>query len=367
MSVPSTIFRSLFAVLLMSPVAHAAAPPATKAADAADPVARGAYLADAAHCAACHTREGGKPFAGNLPLASPFGTMYSSNITPDVATGIGSWTEKDFEGALRRGVGKDGKYLYPSMPYIEFTKISDADVHALWAYFRSVKPVNERTRAASMKFPFNVRLGIAGWQSVYFRPGRYVDDPSQSAAWNRGAYLVQGLGHCDACHTPTNFAMAPKKGQALQGNVIDHWFAPDISGGRYSGIKTWSEPELVTYLKTGHNDRNLAAVGPMQATIDLGLSHLHDDDLGAIATYLKNQMAGNEDRAQGRKAVECRRAHQWRGGLCIELRQLPRCRRSRQGRDRAVAGGRGIGDGQGTADRDPRGVAGLRAARVRGA
>ena len=215
--------------------------------------------------------------------------MYGANITPDPSTGIGTWSEKDFEGALRRGVGKDGRYLYPAMPYVEFTKISDADIHALYAYFRTVKPVKEKTKPVDMKFPFGVRTGIAAWQAAYFKQGRYIEDGSQSPQWNRGAYLVQGLGHCDACHTPTNLAMAPKEGKALQGNIVDHWFAPDISGDQYSGIKDWSQADLVTYLKTGHNKKNDAAVGPMAQTIDLGLSHLDAGDLSAIAFYLKNQ------------------------------------------------------------------------------
>jgi mono/diheme cytochrome c family protein len=263
--------------------------PAAVAADQADVVKRGAYLAEVAHCTACHTSEASKPFAGNYAIESPVGTMYGANITPDRATGIGTWSEKDFEGALRRGVAKGGRYLYPAMPYIEFTKITDADIHALYAYFRTVKPVNEKTKPADMKFPFGVRTGIAAWQAVYFKQGRYVNDGSQSPQWNRGAYLVQGLGHCDACHTPTNLAMAPKEGKALQGNIVDHWFAPDISGDQYSGIKNWSQADLVTYLKTGHNKKNDAAVGPMEQTIDLGLSHLDSEDLSAIAFYLKNQ------------------------------------------------------------------------------
>ena len=248
----------------------------------ADAIARGEYLSKVAHCAACHTSDAAKPFAGNVAIDSSFGTMYSSNITPDPTTGIGNWSEKEFEGALRRGVGKGGEYLYPSMPYGNFTKISDADVHALWLYFRSVKPVQAAVDKNHMKFPFNVRPGIAAWQAVYFRQGRYADDKSQSPEWNRGAYLVEGLGHCGACHTPTNVAMAPVKGKPLQGNVVDHWFAPDISGGRFSNIQKWNEDD-------GHNDKNQVAVGPMQQTIDLGLSQLNDADLHAMAVFLKNQ------------------------------------------------------------------------------
>jgi mono/diheme cytochrome c family protein len=280
-----------------------AATAANKPTAPTDAVSRGEYLSKVAHCAACHTADPAKPFAGNVPLASPFGTMYASNITPDPVDGIGRWTEHDFEGALRRGVGKGGAYLYPSMPYGDFTKISDADVHALWLYFRSVKPIASAVSKNTMTFPFNVRTGIGAWQTVYFHPGRYADDPSQSAEWNRGAYLVQGLGHCGACHTPTNVAMAPVKGKALQGNVIDHWFAPDISGGRFSNINKWNEDELVNYFRNGHNDKNLAAVGPMQQTIDLGLSQLSDQDLHAIAVYLKHQVAGTESAPSAGRAV----------------------------------------------------------------
>lgn len=290
-----------FAFLALTGLAHGA--PAARAAAPDDVVKRGAYLADVAHCTACHTNDASKPYAGNYPIKSPFGTMYGANITSDPTTGIGTWSEKDFEGALRRGVGKDGKYLYPAMPYMDFTKISDADIHALYAYFRTVKPVNEKTKPADMKFPFGVRTGIAAWQAVYFKQGRYADDGSQTEQWNRGAYLVQGLGHCDACHTPTNLAMAPKEGKALQGNVVDHWFAPNISGDQYSGIKDWSQTDLATYLKTGHNPKNDAAVGPMAQTIDLGLSHLNQGDLDAIAFYLKNQKVDTAAAPKAARAV----------------------------------------------------------------
>lgn len=276
----------------------------------ADAIARGEYLAKIAHCTACHTSDPQKPYAGNVAIDSSFGTMYASNITPDPTTGIGAWSEKDFEGALRRGVGKGDEYLYPSMPYTDFTKISDADVHALWLYFRTVKPLREAVDENHMKFPFNVRPGIAAWQAVYFRQGRYPEDRTQSPEWNRGAYLVQGLGHCGACHTPTNVAMAPVKGKALQGNVVDHWFAPDISGGRYSNIQKWSEADLVAYFRNDHNDKNQVAVGPMQQTIDLGLSQMTDPDLHAIAVYLKNQGTVNEKAPDARKVatVEERRS-----------------------------------------------------------
>ncbi len=272
-------------------------PTAFGAASTADPRAAGVdagkYLAAAAHCSACHTSRADRPFAGNLAIPSKFGTMFSSNITPDPATGIGRWTEAEFTSALRLGRGRHGEYLYPSMPYTDFTKITDADAHALWLYFRSVAPVVEKQKPNEMRFPFNVRPGIAAWQAVYFRPGRYVPDTTQSGAWNRGAYLVQGLGHCGACHTPKNFAMADENDHALQGAATgDHWFAPNIGGGRFSGIKDWSVDQVVAYLRTGHNDKNVAAVGPMLETIAKGTSALSGDDLQAIALYLKNQTAG---------------------------------------------------------------------------
>ena len=305
---PELPFRPALSVLFIACLASAAnaalpaaAAPAASAITASsvpppatDPVSTGKYLADAAHCSACHTSRSDRPYAGNLPFRTKFGTLYSSNITPDPATGIGRWTEAQFTAALRDGKGSHGEYLYPAMPYVEFTKITDADVHALWAYFRTVAPVVQKPHANQMKFPFDVRLGIGAWQAVYLKKGRYVDDPSQTPQWNRGAYLVGSLGHCSACHTPKNFAMAEKKGHMLQGGEIDNWFAPDISGGRFSGIQNWSQEQVFNYLKTGHNAKNLAAVGPMLQTIAQGTSKLDDGDLQAIAFYLKNQVATAE-------------------------------------------------------------------------
>lgn len=234
--------------------------------------------------------------------------MYSSNITPDPGTGIGNWSEAEFVRALRLGRGKHGEYLYPAMPYTDFTKINDEDAHALWLYFRTVAPVVEKQKPNEMKFPFNVRPGIAAWQALYFRPRRYVVDASQSEQWNRGAYLVQGLGHCGACHTPKNFAMADKPDRSLQGAPTgDFWFAPNISGGQFSGIRDWSEAQIVDYLRSGHNDKNVAAVGPMLETIARGTRKLSPDDLNAIAIYLKNQPTQNPDTSQAAAPIESER------------------------------------------------------------
>ena len=262
----------------------------------ADLITTGRYLADAAHCGACHTRDEARPYAGNLPIRSSFGTMYTSNITPDRATGIGDWTLAQFTAALREGKGRHGEPLYPAMPYTELTKVTDADVAALWAYLRSVPPVNEATRRNAMKFPFNVRSGVAAWQALFFRPGRYIVDTTQTAEWNRGGYLVQGLGHCAACHSPRTMAMSYRKGRALEGATgQDWWYAPDISGGRWSGIRDWSVADVQEYLKSGHNDRNVAAVGPMLQTIAQGTSRLAEPDRKAMAVYLKNQPAPERD------------------------------------------------------------------------
>ncbi len=286
--------------LMAMGIGPARAATAATAAAAADPaasaVSAGEYLAAAAHCTACHTNDPNKPYAGNLAIKSKFGTMYTSNITSDPTTGIGNWTEAQFTAALRLGKGQHGEYLYPAMPYTDFTKVSDADVHALWLYFRTIKPIVEKQKPNQMSFPFNVRPGIAAWQLLYFKPGRYVADTSQSAQWNRGAYLVEGLGHCGACHTPKNFAMADKSGKALQGAATpDDWFAPNISGSRFSGIRDWSEDQIVAYLKTGHNNKNVAAVGPMLQTVAYGTQKLAVADLQAIAVYLKNQPAEKSD------------------------------------------------------------------------
>ena len=269
----------------------------------ADLVATGRCLAAAAHCSACHTREPARPYAGNVPIRSSFGTMYASNITTDRATGIGDWTLEQFAGALRNGKGRHGEPLYPAMPYTELTKTGDADVAALWAYFRTVPPVSEKTNRNAMKFPFNIRTGVTAWQAMFFRPGRYVADGSQTAEWNRGAYLVQGLGHCSACHSPRTAAMSYQKGRALEGATgQDAWYAPDISGGRWSGIRDWSVEQVQTYLRSGHNDKNVAAVGPMLQTIAQGTSLLAESDLKAMAVYLKNQPAPERDAARSAAA-----------------------------------------------------------------
>jgi mono/diheme cytochrome c family protein len=256
---------------------------------AALPGDRGLYVAQAADCASCHTAPGGKPFAGGAPLQSPFGVLYGSNITPDNATGIGSWSEADFERALREGVRKDGSYLYPAMPYTNYTKMSAEDMHALWGYVHGLAPVQNSVPKNTLPFPLNVRRGVLLWQSLYFKPGPFVADSHESAEWNRGAYLVDVLGHCDQCHTPRNMAQGLRSGRDLTGSQIEGWYAPNISGDALSKLRGWNEQDLARFLKTGSMPGNTKVVGPMQEVVHESLSHLTDADLRAMAVYLKHQ------------------------------------------------------------------------------
>jgi len=253
------------------------------------PTARGKYVAEAADCMSCHTAPGGKPFAGGTPLKTAFGTLYGSNITPDAETGIGNWTQADFERALRQGIRKDGAYLYPAMPYGNYTKMSAEDLDALWAYLRAVPAVHSTPPKNTLPFPLSVRSSLAVWQGLYFRPGPLAPRADESAAWNRGAYLVQALGHCDQCHTPRGAAQGLETKHELAGAQIEGWYAPDISGDSLSKLNTWSTGDIAKFLKTGIMPGNGKAVGPMQEVVHDSLSLLTDADLNAMAQYLKAQ------------------------------------------------------------------------------
>ncbi len=250
---------------------------------------RGSYIALASDCASCHTAPGGKPFAGGSPLTSPLGVIYGSNITPDPATGIGQWSEADFERALRKGIRKDGDYLYPAMPYANYTKMTAEDMHALWDYVHSLPPVRNTVPKNKLPFPFNVRRGVLLWQSLYFKPGAFVPNAHESGEWNRGAYLVEVLGHCDQCHTPRNAAQGLRTKRELTGAEIEGWYAPNISTDSLSKLRDWSEQDLAHFLKTGMMPGNTHAVGPMHEVVHESLSHLTDADLHAMAVYLKHQ------------------------------------------------------------------------------
>jgi len=250
----------------------------------ADLVAKGAVLAGAGYCASCHTARGGQPYAGGYGLATPFGVIYSANITPDPQTGIGNWSEAAFARAMHEGVARDGSYLFPAFPYDHFTKISDGDVQALYAYLMTLPPVNAPAKANTMPFPYNIRYLQAGWQLLFFHDGRYQPDPTKSAEWNRGAYLAESLGHCGGCHTPRNAFGAEEAGQAYTGALIDGWIAPALTAANPAPVP-WTKIDLFNYLRTGSSDVHGTAAGPMGQVVHDGLVKLPDADIQAIATY----------------------------------------------------------------------------------
>lgn len=270
-------------LVLQPPAPPAAMLEANPPLDAAT-VARGAYLAKLGDCGACHTSEGGEPMAGGLPFVTPMGVLYSTNITPDRQTGIGGYTLAQFEGALRRGVAADGRRLYPAMPFPSFAKVDDDDVKALYAYFmKGVAPVAEAARPNAMRFPFNLRLGLALWDLAFLDGARFAPEADKDAQWNRGAYLVEGLGHCGTCHTPRGWGMQElatrEDGRAfLSGSTVPPWRAVDL---RRQGPET----EIVKFLQTGSNDR-AAAFGVMTEVVANSTQYFSNEDLAAVARFL---------------------------------------------------------------------------------
>jgi mono/diheme cytochrome c family protein len=257
-------------------------------------IERGRYLAIVGDCAACHTLSGsGHDLAGGRPLETPFGTLIAPNITPDPATGIGAWTDDEFVDALTKGTGRNGTRLYPAMPYTYYTKLTRDDALAIRAYLDTVPAVHNEVQVDQLPFPFDIRASMAVWDKLFFTPGTYRPNADKSGEWNRGAYLVQGPAHCGMCHTPKNFLGADKTSETLQGYALQGWFAPDITNDARRGLGSWSVDDIVRYLKTGHN-RTGSATGPMSETLNLSTSHMRDDDLKAIAVYLKDAPAQQE-------------------------------------------------------------------------
>ena len=252
-----------------------------------DRIERGRYLAVLGDCAGCHTASHGAPFAGGVALQTPFGTLVAPNITSDPETGIGNMTNEEFLAVLHEGRGHDGKRLYPAMPYPAYTKMTDDEVLALRAYFATVAPVSNRVVSNQLPFPLNIRLAMAVWNGLNFTPGRYQPNPQKSAVWNRGAYIVEGPAHCGTCHTPKTLLGGDKNSAALTGATLQGWFAPDITNDRRKGIGGWSTDDLVQYLKTGTNKWTLAS-GPMAEAVSHSTSRMNDEDILAIATYLKD-------------------------------------------------------------------------------
>jgi mono/diheme cytochrome c family protein len=287
----------LFISWLIPAISIIALPRIAQASDAQNfaQVERGRYLATAADCVSCHTiPNSGIPFSGGRGIETPFGNIVSPNITPDAATGIGSWSDDEFDAAVRKGIRPDGSPLYPAMPYPSYTKMSRDDVMAIRAYLNTLEPVRNVVVTNTLPFPFNIRAPMSVWDALYFTEGRFVPDPQKSAEWNRGAFLVDGPSHCTACHTPKSFLGGDRKDSYLQGSYLQGWFAPNITSDNRRGIGKWEVDDIVAYLKTGHN-RMSAATGPMGEEVALSSSNMSDQDLRAIATYLKSVPASTND------------------------------------------------------------------------
>jgi mono/diheme cytochrome c family protein len=251
-------------------------------------VARGAELAAIGNCSVCHTAPAGRPFAGGLALPTPFGTIYSTNITPDPYTGIGRWSEAAFTRAMREGVDRAGRHLYPAFPYDHFTRVSDEDNRALYAFLMTREAVKAEAPQNDLPFPLNVRAMVAGWKLLFFRPGRFEPDPSKDEAWNRGAYLVEGLGHCGACHTPRNVLGAERGSAAYAGGEAEGWYAYPLDAASPAPVP-WDVEALHTYLRQGWHPLHGVARGPM-APVTANLASVPDADVRAIATYVASLM-----------------------------------------------------------------------------
>ncbi len=277
------------ALLLLS-VAAAPAEAQEKAPPSANPiVARGEYLARAGDCIACHTAPEGYVFAGGRAMPTPFGTLYSSNITSDRETGIGKWTADDFYKTMHSGRFPDGGLIYPAMPFASYTKITRADSDAIFAYLKSVPAVNQKNRPHDLRFPYDNRQLILGWRTLFFSEGEYKPDPTQSAEWNRGAYLVEGLGHCGMCHSPINALGGTSQSDAFKGGLIpmQNWYAPSLTSNREAGLGDWSIKDITDLLQTGVSTRGVV-YGPMAEVVHNSLQYLNDEDSRAMAVYLKS-------------------------------------------------------------------------------
>ena len=257
-------------------------------------VVRGEYLARLGDCYACHTVRGGQPYAGGLEMETPFGALYTTNITPDPETGIGKWSSEDFWRAMHDGRSKAGDFLYPAMPYTNYTKVSREDSDAMYAYFKSIRPVRQPNTAHAMKFPYDRRELLGPWRALYFKPGEWKDDPQQSKEWNRGGYLVEGLGHCDACHSSRNMLGAVQAGEMTGGLIpMQNWYAPSLTSNKETGLGSWEIKDIVDLLRTGVSARG-AVYGPMSAVVQHSLQEASLTDLNAMATYLKSRAQTTE-------------------------------------------------------------------------
>ena len=255
----------------------------------AEQIERGQYLARAGNCISCHTVQGGTPYAGGRGIATPFGTVYASNLTPDSETGLGAWSSDHFWRALHHGRSKDGRLLYPAFPYTEYTHVTRADADAIFAFLRSLPPAAQPNQAHTLRFPYSSQWALAGWRALFFRAGGDTADTHQSAEWNRGAYLVRGLGHCVACHSPRNALGASRLSQDLQGGVIpvQNWYAPALTSSTEAGIAHWPQEDVVALLQTGLSPQ-ASVMGPMAEVVFNSTQHLTTADVQAMAVYLQS-------------------------------------------------------------------------------
>ena len=281
---------------------------------------RGKYLALVGNCAGCHTAQGGQPYAGGRGLDTPFGAVFSSNLTPDVASGIGSWTTGDFWRAMHHGKSKNGRLLYPAFPYTSYTLVTRDDSDALFAYLTSLPAVAQPQQANTLGFPYNTQLALTVWRALYFRSGNYQDDASKSADWNRGAYLTQSLGHCSACHAARNALGATKKLDLAGGLIpVQNWYAPSLVDVREAGLQGWSIEDITALFKTGRAAQ-ASVNGPMAEVVLGSTQHYSNADLTAMAAYLKalppaanvrSQVTTGSATARGSKLYEqhCAQCH----------------------------------------------------------
>jgi mono/diheme cytochrome c family protein len=303
------IFTGLFLALAV----------ATAPAQAQDAVARGRYLAILGDCAGCHTQPNGASYAGGLPFAADFGTVYSTNITPDKETGIGNWTGDQFYRTIHDGVAADGTHLYPALPYVYFSRVTRQDTDDLFAYLKSLKPVHKPPTPNRLIFPFNLRFGLIFWNWLYGPKPPPALPTNQSAEWTRGEYLVNGLGHCAACHTPKNLLFGDETDRPLAGGVVDNWFASNLASGEVQGLGRWQKSDIERFLATGINAHATAA-GSMLEKITSSTSKMAPGDRAAIATYLKSlpsQLPGTSEkprseqmeRGRGLYLAHCQSCH----------------------------------------------------------
>jgi len=314
MTGPSRIVAGIVAIVLLGGAAAALAivwrpaiaavePPGPRAFDAAL-VKRGRDLVAIGNCDNCHTVRGGRNFAGGLPVPTPFGTIFSSNITPDAETGIGRWSEAAFRRAMRSGVNREGQHLYPTFPYDHFTNVSDEDDRALYAFLMTRQPVRAPSRENQLSFPFNQRFAIAGWKLLFLRHDTYQPDPKQSAEWNRGAYLVEGLAHCGACHTPRNALGAERNSAQFAGGDVDNWRAYALNDQSHAPVP-WDDDSLFAYLREGWHPDHGTARGPMAEVVS-NLSSVPSSDVRAITVYMAG-ISGTptpDRKRQGEAALE---------------------------------------------------------------